>query len=318
MIGKAILARMRLGSYPLALTWETTWRCTLACRYCDRHTPMPRELTREQIFKALEEFAALGMVETNLDGGEALVHPHIAEIVDWLVAHGVRTSMHTNGMAIPKRLHTVRKLSSVKISLDGPRDRHDSMRGAGSFDWAMTGAAAARSAGVAVEFTCTVGRHNVDALESLVEMCEGLGYPVVFQPATNSLFLDEDRDGSAWTLERESVVAGFARLERLKLRGRAVGNRWSSLRHFRHFPFDTRPPCAAGWVTCTMDPEGVLFPCGQVNRRDRSNSIVTLGVAAAFANLHRGGCGQCWCARLVEGNYAWGMRLDRMMPPVFQ
>jgi len=32
-------------------------------------------------------------------------------------------------------------------------------------------------------------------------------------------------------------------------------------------------------------------------------------------NLSRKGCRQCWCARLVEGNFAWGMRLDRMLPP---
>ena len=44
---------------------------------------------------------------------------------------------------------------------------------------------------------------------------------------------------------------------------------------------------------------------------------VTLDAAsAAFANLSRTGCGQRWCARLVEGNDAWGMRVDRMLPPL--
>lgn len=65
-----------------------------------------------------------------------------------------------------------------------------------------------------------------------------------------------------------------------------------------------------------MDPDGVLFSCGQLNRSDRSNSVRRLGVSAAFANLPRTGCGQCWCARLVEGNYAWEMRVDRMLAPL--
>jgi len=213
-------------------------------------------------------------------------------------------------------MEIVRKMSLVKISLDGPREAHEPMRGAGSFDKALAAATAARDAGVRVEFTCTVGRHNARAIDATVDMAADHRIPVVFQPALNSLFLDTDRDGSSWQLEVSAVRQAFARIEHIKRRGGPVGNGWSSLRHFRAFPTETRPPCAAGWVNATMDPEGVLFPCGQVNRRDRSNSVVRLGARVAFDNLSRDGCGQCWCARLVEGNYAWGMRLDRMLPPL--
>lgn len=157
--------------------------------------------------------------------------------------------------------------------------------------------------------------HNAHAIEALIDIASAVSIPVVFQPALNSLFLGADRDGSSWQLDVQSIRAAFARIEQIKRRSNAVGNGWSSLRHFRRFPEDTRPPCAAGWVQATMDPEGVLFSCPQLNRSDRSNSVTRLGAATAFANLSRTGCGQCWCARLVEGNYAWGMRVDRMLPP---
>ncbi len=146
-------------------------------------------------------------------------------------------------------------------------------------------------------------------------MAEELDIPVIFQPALNSLFLETRRDGSKWQPDAQAIRDAFLHIEEIKRRSKAVGNEWSSLRHFRTFPEDTKPPCAAGSVLATMDPEGVLFQCGQVNRQDRSNNTVSLGVAAAFANLNRDGCGQCWCARLVEGNYQWGMRVDRMFPP---
>jgi MoaA/NifB/PqqE/SkfB family radical SAM enzyme len=274
-------------------------------------------MTGDQIFRVLPEFRELGMVQCHLDGGEPLMHGLIGQIVDWLVDHGVAVSMNTNGALVARRLPVVRKLSIVKISLDGPRDCHDAMRGPGSFDRAMAGAEAARHAGIPVEFRCTVGRHNAHAIEALIEIAEGLEIPVVFQPALNSLFLDTARDGSAWQLESRMIREVFGRIEQAKRRSRAVGNAWSSLRHFRSFPEDTRPPCAAGWVIATMDPEGVLFGCEQVNRRDRSNSAVRLGAAQAFARLSRAGCAQCWCARLVEGNYAWGLRVDRMLPPLW-
>jgi MoaA/NifB/PqqE/SkfB family radical SAM enzyme len=315
VIIRGAIARLGLRPSALSLTYELSWLCNLACRYCGRHTPMASELGRAEIFQALSEFCELGTRDVSLDGGEPLAHRDVDEIVQWLVDRGVRVSMNTNGILVPLKIKTVRKLWKLKISVDGPRESHDVARGAGSFDKALAGAHAARQAGVRVELTCTVGRHNVDALEKLLEIAEALQIFVIFQPALNSLFQGTNRDGTAWQLEGPRIRMAFARIEALKRQGRYVANRWSSLCHFRQFPEETRPPCAAGWVFCTMDPEGVLFSCGQLNRGDRSNNVVKLGVARAFANLLRTGCGECWCARLIEENYAWGCRVDRMLPP---
>ena len=314
-IVRGAIARFGIRPYPMSVDYELTWRCNLECIYCDRHTPMARELTREQIFETLTEFQRMGMRRTHLDGGDPLTHRHVDELVEWLVTRGITVTMNSNGILVPKKIATVRKLARMTISLDGPRESHDAFRGRGSFDKAVAGAKAARGAGVPVEFTCTVGRHNAQTIDQAIEIAEELQTSIVFQPATNSLFLDTDRDGSAWQLDTEAMRAAFARVEEHKRAGRAVGNRWSSLQHFRRFPDDVAPPCAAGWVAVTMDPEGVLFPCGQLNRTDRTNNVVKLGVARAFANLSREGCSQCWCARLVEDNFVWGMRLDLMLPP---
>jgi MoaA/NifB/PqqE/SkfB family radical SAM enzyme len=314
IVARGMVARAGIKPYPLSLTFELTWLCNLACGYCDRHTPMRREMTREEILSALGQFHSMGMRETNLDGGDPLTHPHAGEIVDLLAGLGVTVSMNTNGILVPARIAIVRKVSRIKISLDGPREQHDGMRGERAFERALAGAKAALDAGVPVEFSCTVGRHNAACVEEVVDLAEDLGTSVVFQPALNSLFNDTDRDGSSWQLDAASIRAAFARIEQLKRGGRAVGNAWSSLRHFRAFPEPARPPCAAGWVIATMDPEGVLFSCGQLNRGDRSNSVVQLGAAEAFARLTRKGCDQCWCARLVEANYQWGLRIDRMLP----
>jgi len=235
--------------------------------------------------------------------------------VQFLVERGVEVSMHTNGILVPRKIDAIRKLKKVKISLDGPRQSHDAMRGPGSFDSAIAGARAAGQAGVRVEFTCSVGRHNADVLDQLLDIAENLGSSIVFQPVRNSLFVHGERDGSAWELEHQHSLATFARIAAFKRAGRAVANQWSSLSHFRTFPLEARPPCAAGWILCTMDPEGVLFHCGERDRSDRSNNVTRMGVARAFANLTKSGCGQCWCARSVEENYVWGLRFDPMIPP---
>src|SRR5215471_3308957 len=235
-IARGAIARFGIRPYPITVDYELTWRCNLECIYCDRHTPMARELTREQIFDTLGEFERLGMQSTHLDGGDPLTHRHVDELVEWLVKRGIRVTMNSNGILVPKKIETVRKLARMTISLDGPRESHDAFRGRGSFDKAIAGAQAARGVGVPVEFTCTVGRHNEQALDKAIEIAESLGTSIVFQPATNSLFLQTDRDGSTWQLETASMRAAFARIEEYKRAGRAVGNRWSSLRHFRRFP----------------------------------------------------------------------------------
>lgn len=312
---KGAMAWLGVRPSPINITYELSWLCNLECVYCDRHTPMDNEMSRDQIFNALGEFVQLGTRGVSLDGGEPLAHPHVAEIVGFLVERGVEVSLHTNGILVPRQIATIRKLNKLKISLDGPVESHDAMRGAGSFNRAIAGARAAREAGVPVEFTCCVGRHNEDAIEQLLDIAEGLGSSIIFQPVRNSLFVYSDRDGTAWELEHQRSLATFARIEEFKRAGRAVANQWSSLRHFRSFPYEARPPCAAGWITCTMDPEGVLFYCGERDRSDRTNNVTRMGVARAFANLTKTACGQCWCARTVEENYIWGLRFDRLLPP---
>ncbi|MDQ2919712.1 MAG: hypothetical protein M3R10_07540, partial [Verrucomicrobiota bacterium] len=180
----------------------------------------------------------------------------------------------------------------------------------------IAGALAARDVGVKVEFTCTVGRHNGKSLDALLDLVEELGFAVMFQPVRNSLFLNTDRDGTLFQLEAAAHREAFACIERRKRTSKAVANAWSSLRHFRTFPDEKALPCGAGWTQATMDPEGNLYHCGDVNRSDRSQNVVRLGARQAFAQLRRVGCKQCWCARTVEGNYKWGGRFDMMLPPV--
>jgi MoaA/NifB/PqqE/SkfB family radical SAM enzyme len=199
--------------------------------------------------------------------------------------------------------------------LDGPPRSHDAMRGERAHERAIAGALAAREAGVEVELTCVVGRHNAKHIDELLDFVESLGLRVVFQPARNSLFLETERDGSEFQLEGEALRAAFRRIEARKRRGSGVANRWSSLRHFRNFPNDVKLPCAAGWINVTLDPEGSLYHCGQFSRSVRSYNVVREGVAAAFERLNRAACKQCWCARVVEENYAWGGRFDTFLPP---
>jgi len=300
---------------PIAVGFELTHLCNLECLYCDRHTPLPSEMTFEQILSALEGLCRIGMREISLDGGEPLTHRRVGDIVDWLVERDIVVRMNTNGILVRKKSKVVRKLAKLKISLDGSPSIHDSVRGPRAFERALDGANAARELGVPVELTCVVGRHNAHAIDEIVDVVRALGLPIIFQPARDSLFLDgREGPGSPFRLDVDSVRRAFERVAHHKREGAPVLNGWASLRHFQGFPKEQPIPCAAGWINATLDPEGNLYHCGQVSRHDKTNNVVHLGAEEAFRRLVRTGCSHCWCARVVEENYAWGGRLDMTLP----
>jgi MoaA/NifB/PqqE/SkfB family radical SAM enzyme len=313
-VAAAARAKILKRPTPLRIVFEVTHLCNLACEYCDRHTPLPNELTLDEIVAIVREFAGMGMVGMTLDGGDPLVRGDIDQIIDELVRLRVRIVINTNGILIPKKLESVKKASLVNVSLDGPERQHDLMRGDGSFEKAVRGIRAARDAGVAVKLRCTVHRENIESVPALVRLAEDLESPIVFQPALNSLFLDTDRDGSRW----EPDVARFRRMVlwlcEEKKNTKYIANHYASLKHFLAFPEHKELPCSAGWIHATLDPEGYLHHCGQVNRTVQKISVRELGAKRAFEQIARYSCGECWCASLVETNYAWGMALGMFTP----
>ncbi len=307
-------ARLFGRDTPFAVGFEVTHRCNLACSYCDRHVAAPDEMSIEQIFEALDGLVTLGMRSISLDGGEALTHRQIGSIVDWLVERELTVRLNTNGILVPQHLATVRKCSKLKISLDGPAQLHDFVRGYRAYDRAMAGAKAALDAGVPVEFTCVVGRHNARALDAVLSAAESLGCGVIFQPARESLFVGDAGPAGSYMLDSSGIQAAMRTIETYKHAGRAVLNQWASLRHFRAFPANKSLPCAAGHLNATLDPRGRLYHCGQLHRPTDAPNVVLVGAEKAFAQLVRQGCNQCWCARVVEENYAWGLRLAAFLP----
>jgi MoaA/NifB/PqqE/SkfB family radical SAM enzyme len=311
------IARARVFNRPapIAVGFELTHLCNLDCVYCDRHTRLDNEMSIDEIFEALDGLCSLGMKEISLDGGEALAHPHVEEIVDWLVLRNVVVRLNTNGILVRRKINAVRKMQKLKISLDGPPRIHDSIRGRRAFEWAIDAVGVANALAVPVELTCSLGQHNAHTVDELLSIAESVSARIIFQPVRPSLFQSPNGPAADLALLPEQAKSVFSSLQGYKRAGRPVLNRWASLSHFREFPREQALPCAAGWINVTLDPEGNLYHCGQVARTDKSNNIVKLGAKTAFERLLRKGCSQCWCARVVEENYAWGGRADRMLPP---
>ena len=157
------------------LFWECTLRCNLRCTHCgsscEPSTPV-RELTTEEILGVLktidEDFDASRMAVA-ITGGEPLMRPDLFEVMAQMRKYGMQFGIVTNATLLtPDKAAKLRDvgLCTTSISLDGPEDVHDKVRGEGSFRKTVAGIGVAREAGIPiVEAITCVRPANVDRLE---------------------------------------------------------------------------------------------------------------------------------------------------------
>src|SRR5881275_779483 len=146
--------------YPLVLMLEPLFRCNLACAGCGKiqypaHI-LKKDLTPEECFRAVEE---CGAPMVSIPGGEPLMHPEIAEIVEGLVARKKYIYLCTNALLLKEKIHLFKpsKYLTFSIHLDGQREHHDfSVCLEGGYDKALEGIKEALQLGFRVTTNTTL------------------------------------------------------------------------------------------------------------------------------------------------------------------
>jgi hopanoid biosynthesis associated radical SAM protein HpnH len=146
--------------YPLVLMLEPLFRCNLACAGCGKiqypaHV-LKQNLSPEECFRAVEE---CGAPMVSIPGGEPLMHPQIAEIVDGLIARKKYIYLCTNALLLKEKLDLFRpsKYLTFSVHMDGQREHHDfSVCREGGYDLALDGMKEALSRGFRVTTNTTL------------------------------------------------------------------------------------------------------------------------------------------------------------------
>ncbi len=146
--------------YPLVLMLEPLFRCNLACAGCGKiqypaHI-LKTDLSPEDCFKAVDE---CGAPMVSIPGGEPLMHPQIAEIVEGLVARKKYVYLCTNALLLKEKLPLFKpsKYLSFSVHMDGQKEHHDfSVCREGGYELALDGIRAAVAAGFRVTTNTTL------------------------------------------------------------------------------------------------------------------------------------------------------------------
>lgn len=109
-------------------------------------------------------------------GGEPLVCPYFDELVIFLKEQGFTLGMITNGVLLDRHMEICKSsFKKIYVSIDGPRDIHDSIRGDGVFDRATANLAELARSDVNVTVTSVLSPILLDRLDEFVSIAENSG-----------------------------------------------------------------------------------------------------------------------------------------------
>ena len=167
-----------------------TYRCNLKCVMCsqragrthDADSPPwydpKREITVEQWIPFLDQISTFRPI-IYWSGGEPLMYPGFKDLVHQIKKRKLIVHMATNGVLLPNVAEYLVKegIEGISISLDGPPEVHDRVRGVkGAFNGAAEGAKAlvearraAKAPGPTLSFAFTITKPSYQGLEEAVE-----------------------------------------------------------------------------------------------------------------------------------------------------
>jgi len=256
-----------------------TDRCTLRCRHCFIGPQTGTDLPLADVLRAADEFAALQGLRFIVSGGEPLLHRHFWRLNERLPSWPFRSILLTNGTMIDREAARALRFHEVQVSIDGPEDAHDLLRGHGSFRRALGALRLLAEAGVPVSVATVVFSGNLerfDELEAILRELPLKGWSIDVPCPAGALLahpdLIPDPDRAAALMAR-SFGGGFY--------GSSGG--WA---------------CGAHLAAIMVD--GTIDKCGYFT--DRRSGHVREGLAAAWQRIPRWRLEElsCRCPHLPE------------------
>jgi radical SAM protein with 4Fe4S-binding SPASM domain len=144
-----------------------TDRCTLRCRHCFIGPQTGVDLPLADVTRLADEFSALQGLRFIVSGGEPMLHRHFWDLNERLPAYPFRSILLTNGTLLDREAARALRFHEVQVSLDGPQDAHDLLRGKGSFRRAVAALRHLAEAGMPISVATVVFAGNLERFDEL-------------------------------------------------------------------------------------------------------------------------------------------------------
>ena len=245
---------------PLFASYNVTGRCNMRCLFCEWWKTDRPELPTKKALAAIDAVCSLGVPFFDLSGGEPLLRKDLSALAKRATSHGCLVSMNTNGTLLnEKRLSEIADvLDLVVVSLDGPKDVHDKIRGVpGTYDKAIEAIRLLKAHGIKVGINSVATPWNIDVLPSFIEELRNqVDFAQIqpihpYPPPPENLTSDK---------QVNHLVGYLLRLKRIDPSFLAVPTDF--LKGFELFFKGEAPKiCHAGELYVAIDPMGKLLAC---------------------------------------------------------
>lgn len=304
-----------LKDQPFNLEFAVTYQCNLNCIQCDiwKYYENPEKAKEEltiseidEIFRSYNGFRVVG-----LTGGEPYLRKDLPELVETIIKMQPKLRMlfiTSNGQLFQKIEETVREITQkIKanrpdvefvhlISLDGPRDIHDEIRGVkGAYDRAIKTIGLLSNLrnvnGLPKLGTVTVcSPFNINRFDSVIQEVERLKEQYDLEPSfcvwiQGQLYKNISRELEVDSF-REKLIDYIPLIKRVVEKNESPLSRGRSLFYdllakWLENPSEQIIPCGGARVRYFLDPLGNVYPCTVFNAhignlRDHSYDFVKL------------------------------------------
>ena len=256
-----------------------TERCNLRCSHCYQDGSRSSEMQLGEIMSLIdevsemitaweEEYAVPFESSFTVTGGEPFLRSDFSSILDALNQKGFDTYILTNGTLISRE--KARELvdlgvRGVQISLEGPEQIHDSIRGAGSFAATMNGIHNIVSSGIELTLNTTLSEINAPYFMEMIRLASALGAQklgfsrLVPSGGGKQLISRMLSRTAVEDLYREifSLNTGDLKI----VTGDPVASQYRSPDQAAYDSSVTSGGCAAGVSGLTIMPDGTVTPC---------------------------------------------------------
>ncbi|MFH2136962.1 MAG: radical SAM protein [Candidatus Omnitrophota bacterium] len=287
---------------PLAVRLQLTNRCTLQCKYCKLWQTESKELNTAEVFSLLDELAKLGTKRISFSGGEPLLREDIAEIFRYAGTKGMYSEMNCNGTLVSRNIEKLTDLDFLKLSLDGPPEVHDFLRGKGSYEKVIEAADICKKKGIRFGFATTLTKYNIDKLDEILAIAKKYETIAAFQPI-KKLYRGISDISELSPGEKEFKIA----IERLIITKRSgnknIRNSLRGLQHIYDWPRYEKLRCWAGKIFCIIEANGDVMPCDRISYNSKLPNCLEPDMKQAWAILPAVVCSGCGFCGSLELNY---------------
>lgn len=279
-----------------------THQCNLSCPFCFYKEKSrgylagdeQRDLSVDQWLELFRELASLQVLEVGLCGGEALLYDGFWQLIDFFAASRMRFVLFSNGVLLDdeavERLRASRRCSYVQISIDGPREQHDAIRGEGVFDCAVSALRRLREAGIVTHVNMVLTPGQAENITAAVRfLIEDVGVNAIrVNPVVGEGFNNQ--------LDEREIAAAIRLLKPLQEAYPKILHSSGVLKYPRtlEHPFTptTEKPCpdceGILGIRCAVLANGAVIPC-----LDAESEILGNITERAFGELW---FGEAWAA----------------------